>query len=199
MFFTALERILQTERIRQRAARLGGFSVPAMNEVGMEAVNAPLLATNMKGSFLLTCPSKDGVARYGFSHVPVGTDDKLLSELHRVLSEISERENWGTRCKSVPEALLRMSSLGLEPKFIVVGPARLNDLFEGKTLENAWDSMKSGQNVGTYQEVPTLLAELPGTAALVCTAPPLVGYYTRIGEHLGVLLQKVNQTIMVVT
>lgn len=197
--FTALERVLLTERVRQRAARLGGFSVPAMNEVGMEAVNAPLLATNMKGTFLPTRPSKDGLARYGFSHVPVGTDDTLLVELHRVLLALSEQGGWDNRCKNVTEAVERMGGFGLEPKSVVVGPASLPGLLEGTSVEQAWQAMKAGEPVGTLQdEVSVLLADLPGTAALVCAAPPLVGYYTRVGEHLGILLKRVNQTLVVV-
>lgn len=196
--FTALERMLVTERVRQRAARLGGFSTPAMNEVGMEAVNAPLLATNMKGTFLSTRPSKDGLARYGFSHVPVGADDTLLVELHRVMLALSEQGGWANRCKNVTEAIERMGGLGLEPKTIVIGPDSLPGLLEGVAVEQAWQAMKAGEEIGTFEGATVLLANLPGPAAFVCAAPPLVGYYTRVGEHLGVLLQRVNQTLMVV-
>ncbi len=197
MFFTALERMLKTERLRQRAARMGGFSVPAMNEVGMEAVNAPLLATNMKGTFLPTRPSRDGVARYGFSHVPVATDDALLAELHRSLSVLSEREGWSNRCKSVLEALQRMQGFGLEPKTIVVGPARLAEVSD-IAPEDARAAMRDNREVATFEGATVLLADLSGTSAFVCAAPPLVGYYTRVGEHLGILLQRVNQTLVVV-
>lgn len=195
--FTALERLLRTERVRQRAARQGGFSLPAMNEVSLSGGAAPLLATNMKGSFLPTRPSKDGVARYGFSHVPVECDDILLRVLHGTLWELSTQQGWSNRCKTVVEALHRLSGFGLEPKTIIVGPQRLAEVTD-VPLKEAWEAMQANKEVAKVDEAVVLLADLPEGAALVGTAPPLVGLYTRTGDHLGVLLQRVHQTLVVI-
>ena len=188
--FTALERMLQTERIRQRAARLGGFATPALNEVSLEDTYAPLLATNMKGTFLPTRPSKDGLARYGFSYVPVGTDDSLLRELHHVL----KAQGWDNRCTSIQEALHRMHDY--EPKTIVVGPTTLAEVLPGLSVEDAWKAQQANSEVGRQEDLTILMADIPG--AFVAAAPALVGAYTRIGDHLGVLLKKVSSTLMVV-
>lgn len=197
-FFTALERILHTERLRQRAARQGGFAIPAMHEVSMGASSGPLLASNMKGSFLPTRPSSTGVARYGFSYVPVGQEDALLRELHRVLTGLSESSGGPSKCQTVLMAVQKMSQWGIEPRNIVIGPESIPDILGGLSTSAAWGQMRANQPVGFYHEVPVLLADLPAKAALVCTAPPLVGYYTRAGEHLGVLIQRSHQSIVVV-
>lgn len=191
--FTALERLLQTERFRQRAARLGGFAIPAMNVVPLTADAAPLLATNMKGTFLPTRLSREGTARYGFSHVPVGTDDTLLRELHRILAGQSNR------CKTITEALQRLQGNGFEPKTLVVGEGLLSEVVPRLTPTEAWAAMQAKSEVGSVDGLTILLADLPGKAALVATLPNLVGYYTRTGDYLGVLIRQFHQTVMVVT
>lgn len=197
--FTALERLLTTERLRQRAAPNGGFSVPALHEVSLTGDVNPLLASNMKGSFLPTKVSAKGLARYGFSHIPVGADDVLLRELHRTLYALSIQENWTNRCKSIREAQERLQSFSLEVKTLIVGPSRLAEIAPGLSLQDAWAEMRRNSAVAIVEDITVLLADLPEGAALVATAPSLVGSYTRVGSYLGVLLRSVHRNIVVVT
>jgi hypothetical protein len=55
MRVSALELLLETERIRRQAAVTTGvgFAVPALYEFPVEAVMAPVLVSNSRGSFVL--------------------------------------------------------------------------------------------------------------------------------------------------
>jgi len=43
-----------------------------------------------------------------------------------------------------------------------------------------------------------MLAPLPDGAALVAAIPSAAGHYTRVGEHLGVMVQAADRTVVVV-
>lgn len=196
--FTVLERLLVTERIHQRASKGGGFSIPAMTERPVEPAAAPLLALNMNRTFLPTRPSRDGLGRFGFSHVPVGSDDALLTDLHRVLTDLAHKNGWVNRCGTVEDALRCMSGFGLEPHAVVVSPSRLTEAVPDLTPEQAREAMLSRGCV-TEGSPFVYLADLPENTALVTASPTILGNYVRVGEALGVLLQRVNQAIVVVS
>jgi hypothetical protein len=191
MAFTALERLLATERVRQRAARLGGFSVPALGERAVNPSDAPFLVTNMRGGFTQTHPSRDGVIRYGFSHVPVGHDDALLVELHRTLTARAPAP-----CTTVHEAMDRLGREGFDPHVIVVSPALLAEIVHEANIDEAWRAMRTRSEVATVMGVTVVLADLPARAGFVATLPALVGTYTRTGDHLGVVIQRAGQTLV---
>lgn len=176
--FTTLSRIFVTERHRQRAAEVG-FSVPAFSEFGVSSDTQPFLATNMRGTWLRTRLSVGGQARFGFSECSLDQESILLKEFYRVLVEASENENWTNKASTVEEGIVVMRRLGYEPKFVV-------------------SADKSG-----VTEVPTnglmqLYTELPEGAALITAHPQHTGYYTRVGEHLGVLAHRVDRAFVVV-
>lgn len=198
MAFTALERLLATERVRQRAARQGGFSIPALGERAADSTDGPFFVTNMRGTFLPTRPSREGVVRYGFSLVPVGHDDALLVELHRSLSS---RSNWAGRCTNVQEAIHRLQANGMEPHTIIASPTLLAEITPGLdvSLDAAWARMRAQSEVAVVSGVTVLLADLPARAGFVAAMPALVGSYTRTGDHLGVVIQRADQALMVVT
>ena len=198
MAFTALERLLATERVRQRAARQGGFSLPALGERAAAPTDGPFFVTNMRGTFLPTRPSREGIVRYGFSPVPVGQDDLLLVELNRVLSS---RPNWSGRCTNVQEAIHRLQANGMEPHAIVASPKLLVEITPGLdvSLDDAWAAMRARSEVAVVSGVTVLLANLPERAGFVAAMPALVGSYVRTGDHLGVVLQRADQALMVVT
>lgn len=197
MAFTALERLLATERVRQRAARQGGFSIPALGERAADPTDGPFFVTNMRGMFLQTRPSREGIVRYGFSPVLVGQDDALLVELHRVLSS---RPTWPSRCTSVQEAIQRLQQNGMEPHTIIASPNLLTEITPGLdvSLDEAWAAMRARSEVAVVSGVTVLLADLPGRAGFVAAMPALVGSYVRTGEHLGVVVQRADQALMVV-
>ena len=192
MAFTALERMLVTERVRQRASRAPGFAIPTLTECPLGPSACPLLVTNMKGDFMQTRLSQTGYARYGFSHVPVGTDDVLLCALHRTIVS-TEGAN---RAGSVLSAFDVLAKFGLVPHTIVVGPSRVQEVAPDLTVEDAQQAMLAKNEVCRINGTVVLLADLPEGAALVATLPSLVGLYTRVGDYVGVLIQQAHQSVV---
>ena len=197
MGFTALEGLLTTERLHQKASKHGGFMVPAMHERSSPDTDGPFLVTNMKGRFLPTRTSRSGVVRYGFSLVPVGTDDSLLVELHRSLADFPATLE-ASRCTSVQEALRRLQQNGLEPRTVVLPTSSLPEILPGVTADESREAMRAQSHVAVVEGVRVLVAEmLPGTA-IVATSPTLVGTYTRVGDYLGVLIRHASRGILAV-
>ncbi len=199
MPYAALERMLRPERHRQRAAPKGGFSTPSMcfTSVGEEAM--PLLSTNMRGNFRLTRRNAEGLAPFGFSFCPVGQEGPLLDELHRTLWELSTHGNWTNRCTGVPEAIALLQTLGMEPKSLVISERQLSGILGSDSdLEAARSAMAFQGYVTVVNGMQLLLSDLPDGSAMVAGPPSDVGIYTRVGDHLGLQLQRVNRAIVVV-
>lgn len=173
--FSSLARIFITERHRQRAGHVG-FSLPAMSEVELESEAEPFLATNMRRSFLRTRLSRDNQARFGFSECPITEEDSLVSALFRAIAQCSAYEKWSNRASSVEEGLALMRTLGLEPKNVVL-PKSTQLAIDGITM---------------------LPSHLPAGSALITAAPQHTGSYTRVGDHLGILAQRVDRAFVVV-
>lgn len=194
MGFSAFERLLAPERLRQRAAR-AGFATPAMQEIDWPGARVPLLATNMRGTFLPTRPSRVGTIRYGFSACPVDEEGPLLRELCRVLLEVIHVN----RCTSIQAAIERMRSQGLEPKSLVMAEAQLPEILgPSADIEAAKRSMSLLGYVTLMDGMQILIADLPSGTALVGASPWQLGRYTRVGDHVGILLQGVDRSLMVV-
>lgn len=199
MPYAALERMLRPERFRQKAAARGGFSTPGMcfTEVGEDA--QPLLASNMRGTFMPTRRNAEGLAPFGFSHVPLGHEGPILNELHRILWGLSLQANWGNRCSAVPEAVERLQATGIEPKSLVVSESQVATLLgPGFDLNAARRAMSIQGYVTVIDGMQLLLSDLAENLAIVAGSPSSVGIYTRVGDHLGMLLQRVDRAIMVV-
>lgn len=173
-----LSHVFVTERHRPRAGQVG-FAVPAFSEIDVgEDDIEPLLATNMRGTFLRTRVSLHRQARFGFSECGLAQEEALLREFHRVLVETAAHENWTNVTSSIPDALERMQSFGTPPKLVLL-PASSSD-FEPPA------------------GVLPMLIGLPEGTALVVASPHLAGLHTRIGDHVGILAQRVNMTFVAV-
>lgn len=198
-----LANILRPERFRQRVASstvgtLSGhnMTVPALSELKADRDIEPLLVTNMRRTFVLTRCSSTGIARYGFSEVPIDEEDSILSELYVNLLTIGAQKHWDNRCKTALEGVEGMRVRGLEPKFLILSKADIvGSDGESNDLERL--AMVQG-HVADLEGVQVLLADLPKGAAMVTAAPSLLGVYTRVGDHLGVLIQNADSTIRVV-
>lgn len=194
MGYTALERIFVTERHRQRAAPTGP-ALPAMQEVQVAADSGPYLATNMRNTFLAVRRGSEGVARYGFSSCTVEGEDDLLSEFYQVLESISVQQDWDNRCTSVEAAIQKMAA----PKTVVVPGSFLGEVCgEDVDLGLAQQRMSLQGYVAMVNGMQVLLADLPEGTALVVAAPATAGTYTRVGDHVGILAQRVDSAFMVV-
>ena len=197
MPFGALERILRPDRIRQRAARRGGFSTPGvvLHAVGAEAM--PLVASNARGGFVPTRPNRDGLAAMGFSEVPVGQEAPFLNELHRVLWTLSVSQGWTNRCSTVADGVDRLRSFGVEPTSLVLSERLLSSFLDGD-IGAARTAMSVMGYVTIVDGIQVLLSDLPEGSALIAGPPASVGVYVRAGNHVGVLLQRVNLSLVLV-
>ena len=198
MALTALERILTTERLRQRAAKQGGFSVPALLERKADSFDGPFFASTMRGSFLPTRISKEGFVRFGCAPLPVGGEAGLLRVLCSTLRATSQQEGWANRCTSIEMAVSCMHSFGYEPHHVVVGPSLLSVVAPDVSLVEAQNRMQAGSKVALFDGIPILLADLPEGQALITSHPNLLGVYTRVGDYVGVLLQHADKAVVVV-
>lgn len=81
MRVSALDRLFVTERIRRQAAQIehgGGFALPVLQERGVKRDDAPLVATNMRGSFVQVRSSRDGYARFAFTECEREDESMLI-------------------------------------------------------------------------------------------------------------------------
>lgn len=192
---SALEGLLITERKRQQVPldpTHGDFSIPAFRERDVEREAEPFLATNMRGTFVEVARSKTrGTVRHSFSECPLDQEGALVAELYRVLSE----RPWAVRCNTIAEATSRI----LEPRSLVVPFTLLEKACgESVSVEDAEKMMMLQGHVTEVSGMRVMMAPLPDDAALVAAAPPLLGFYTRIGDWLGLLLQGLDRTMVVV-
>ena len=192
--FTVLERLLSTERLQQRAGKVG-HQTPALQERPASFEEGPFLASNMRRAFLPTKMSAAGIVRFGFSEVPLGEDDQLLVALHQSISSLSS----GGRCTSINDAMIRLRTHHLEPRTIVLPEAWLPEICGPDfDLSTARTLMSTQGYVTEFDEIRVLVADLPEDKAFVATTPALVGVYTRIADYLGLLFFRADRSIVAV-
>ena len=204
---TVLGRLLVPERHNMRmpekleaSVRSGVSSRPILNELEVQEDVGPLLVTNAARRFVPTKRSAvRGVARYGFSEVPLEEEPQLVIELYMTLLDFSLRNHWANRCNSVSEAVTRLRGAGLTPTFLVVPESVLPDICDA-SFDPEWAAqmMKAQGYVATVDNMQVMTADLPPGAALVCLDPKLTGLYTRVGDYLGIMIQRADRAIMVV-
>lgn len=189
MSLSVLAHLLSTERYRQRAAPLGGFSTPVMLEREVPEGLESILATNARGSFMPTRRNQEGVARYGFFVCPLEREEDVLLRLFETVWSMSLSGSWGNRFSSVAEAVAAMRATSLPPKTIII-PSSSASALCGQELPAGRITVVDGVQVVT--------SSLPEGSAIVATIPAALGVYTRVGDHLGLQLYNLQQTLMVV-
>lgn len=186
MPFSALSHLLSVERHRQRINRsvmAAGFAKPALGEIHIEkADEAPMLATNMRGTFLVTRKSREGVARYGFSTCPVEQEPVLATELARVLWDLSYAYEWGIRCRGVLQAVESFHAQGLNPRTLVVSSILAREVL-------GQDDLPPEGLVGTVDKMQVMVTDLPEDVAIVALAPAHAGVCVRVGDDIGLLVR----------
>lgn len=187
------------ERV-EASIRSGASTRPILNEVLVPEDAAPMLVTNAARCFVPTTRSSiRGVARYAFSDVPLEEEPLILVELYMSLLETSLTHGWSNRCNSVSEAVDRFRSMSIEPAFLIVPETVLPDIC-GSTFDSATTSglmMKQGY-VAIVDKMKVVPADLPPGSALVLAAPAFLGLYTRVGDYLGLMIQRADRSVMVV-
>jgi hypothetical protein len=187
MPFSVLSHLLHVERHRQRITRsamAAGFATPALGEIQLRDSDGgePLLATNMRGTFLRTRKSRDHVIRYGFSPCPVEAEGVLVSELARVLWDLSEAHHWDLRCRAVPEAVETFRARGMEPRTVVVSSQFARTVLGQETPPPEGLA-------GVVDKMQVLVTLLPEDVALVALAPISAGTCVRVGDNIGMLIR----------
>lgn len=186
MPFSVLSHVLHVERHRQRITRSAmsaGFATPALGEIQLSGSDEPaLLATNMRGTFLPTRKSRDGIVRYGFSTCPVGEEGVLATELARVLWEGGPEEGWGIRCSAVATAIEAFRGKGLEPRTLVVSSQLAREVLGQETPPPEGLA-------GIVDKMQVLVTGLPENVALVALPPARAGFCVRVGDSMGMLVR----------
>jgi hypothetical protein len=199
MITSAFEGFLVPERLRRKAAREGGFAIPAMQERPMGVVDTPLLVTNARRSFVQAVPSREHVVRYGFSECPLEDESNLLGEFYRILWSTSETQGWVNRCKTIAQAKQILESFGLLPRTLLVPFATLHKVCGQEiSLDEARKLTVSQGCVAEVDGLKVLFSDLCEGQLILGTSPPLVGVYTRIDDHVGLVFRKIDQSVVLI-
>lgn len=170
-----LSHLFVTERHRPRKGDRE-FATPTLSEIEVDDPTIePLLATNMRGTFLPTKISSQGYARFGYSPCTPDEEVNLIKELHRVLVEVGIRREWNNTAHSVPEALDKMTHFGVIARVVIVARGAKPDVAEG---------------------FPVIEAGLDEGCALLLATAPRCGLYTRIQDHAGLLIYRANTSFI---
>jgi hypothetical protein len=202
-----LGRVFVSERHNMRmperleaSMRSGVSARPILNEVEVQDDVEPLLVTNADCRFVPTRVSRArGTARYAFSEVPLDDEPKMLAEMYMALLDASLSQGWSNRCNSVSEAVDRLRSSSIEPAFLIVPETVLPDICgpQYDPAQTAGRMMKQGY-VAVVDKMKVLPADLSPGSALVLASPSFFGLYTRVGDYLGVMIQRADRSVMVV-
>lgn len=187
MPFSIFEQMLLTERQRQRMGRGGDFASPLMGEIELQKDCEPLLVTNARGTFVPTPLGRTGNARFGFSYCPIESEGRLFV---RFYEHLRTQQGWDLRCKDVPEAVARLQARSLEAKVLVVSS------FHAARMVGKEAPMEGF--VGVVDGMKVVTTAIPDGCALITVAPSRLGVYTRSGDYLGLLFQRVDQQVVVV-
>jgi hypothetical protein len=200
MITSAFEGLLVPERTRRKMSVAdGSFYRPSIAERPINKADEPFLVTNARRSFVQPAISRDGIVRYGFSECDLEDEQHILAELYRTLWKTSVELGWDNRCSSIAEAKAKLEAFGLEPRTLLVPFVTLHRICGREiSLEEARKLIVAQGYIAEVDGIRIFFSYLPEGQMILATAPPLVGVYTRADDHLGLLLRKVNQSIVLI-
>jgi hypothetical protein len=178
----------------------GSTTRPILNEVDVPEDVHPLLVTNADRRFVTTTRSASrGCARYAFSEVPLEEEGVFVVEMYMSLLEISLSRGWTNRCNSVADAVNRLRNSLIEPAFLIVPETVLPEICgpDYDPAQTAVLMMRQG-HVAVVDNMQVLPSDLPPGSAMVLAEPNTFGMYTRVGDYLGVMIQRADRSVMVV-
>ena len=120
--------------------------------------------------------------------MPLEQEGLLLERLFEALWSFSEKSRGPNRFSDVNQAILWMRDSAFRPKNLVVSQDLLDHL----------NVPSGGVSVGEFNGVRVLTSKLPPGTALLATDPTSLGVYVRVGDHLGLQLFNVDQTVSVI-
>jgi len=183
MGYTALERLFETERVRQRAVLDGGFGVPVMHEHGMPSASAPYLVTGASGKFLPTRRTADGMVRCGLFPCSVADEDAVVNRMVESLLRLGI-----PRCTSVQDV-----APDFRPRHLLVPVSMVGSA--GADVQKASEIMHLQGNVGVLDGIQIVVTGAEVPLLLVSVS---AGIYIRSGDHLGLILAAVDRKFMLV-
>lgn len=195
MSFSTLSHLLITERERSRAAPAGGFSRPIgqFREVPTEV--SSILASNTRGAFVQAVRNREGAVGYGFFECPLSEEPVVVTRLHQTVWDLAAANGWPNRASSLEEARAILPSA-----HTLVIPFGLVEQVCGGTLapEVLSEVMQAQGYLRVMGELRVMVGQLPDNCMLLAASPPALGVYTRLGDHLGLQLYNVQQTLVVI-
>lgn len=199
MITSAFEGFLIPDRARRRMGSDGNFLRPAYLEKAEYRGDEPFFVTNARRSFVQTVISHDGTVRYGFSECDLEDEQHLMAEFYRILWKTSVDMGWDNRCSSIAEAKAKLLGYGLEPRTLIVPLVRLSQICGQEiTLDDARKLIVAQGYIAEVDGIRVLFSYLPEGQMIMAIAPTLVGVYTRADDHIGLLLRKVNQSVVLI-
>lgn len=169
MAWTALERMLLTERERPR----GGLSRPLMVETSVPPHQGPYLVSNMTGKFLRVAGDHPTL-RYAFSECTLEEEDSLLLSLYETVV------HYGYTAPTLEAATAQLTQLSS----VVINSADLGRL--GVDVPEAERVMGLEGVVTVVGGVRVLLGGVPEGSVLAAGIPARAGVYCRVGDSVGV-------------
>jgi hypothetical protein len=181
MLFSVLSNMFRVEQHRQRMTRALSAATPVLGELLARPEDPPgMLASNMRGTFLVTRKSSENVFRYGFTECSEEDEGVLITELARVLWDESNVRGWGVRCTGVPAAVADFRARGLTPRTLVVSAAVAKQVL-GREAQEGF--------AGTVDNMQVLVTTLPENVTLVGLEPTKAGVCVRVGTSIGMLVR----------
>lgn len=173
---SVLSHLFVTERHRPKASNVG-HAVPYLSEVDVASrAIEPLLVTNLRGEFVRTRVSKSSYVRFAYTELDWDKEPLLLQALHAAVVQNSIKEGWENVVDSIPAAIARMADTDFRARVVV----------------------SSDSSLQLPSDVTLVNCDLPTGIALVFAHPVQNGTYTRIRNHVGVIVQNVSSSITAV-
>jgi hypothetical protein len=153
----------------------------------------------MRSSFVQTKRSQEGLVRYAFSECPLEREGALFSKFFSDLWGLSSDNAWSNRYSSISEALRGFKRGGLPAVSLVISPMALKKIC-GATLDlDEIDKIMAIKGyVSEVEGLRVLVTDLPQHQSVLITEPSLAGNCTRVGDHLGLLVRRADQTVALV-
>lgn len=201
MKIPVLDKVLTAERQRRRMGAHGLFVPPVARTYPAVEEEGPWITSLSTGRFTMTGPNKDGEIGQALHERLPEEEGAWLGELFRSLWAISTRLNWTNRCTSLEEAVKRMVSLGFEPKSLVVPFSTISSVVGSDLTEDEADRVTMGKGcVAEVDEVRVFSARdsIPAGSGILLAASPLVGFYTRVHDHVGATVIRADRAVVLV-
>jgi hypothetical protein len=164
-----------------------------------DLLDDPLVVSNMRSSFVQTRRSQEGTVRYAFSECPLESEGLLFARFFSDLWDLSLKNGWSNRFSSIGGAVRSFKRQGLPVVSLVISPMALKKIC-GSTLDlDEIDKIMALKGyVSEVEGLKVLVSDLSSNRSVLVTEPVLAGNCTRVGNHLGVLVRRADQTIALV-